>query len=154
MAFTRWLSAQCGYAVRLPTEEEWERAARGVDGRAYPWGHAYASGYANVDETARYAGESAGPWYLGETTAVGVYRHAASPEGALDLAGNVWEWCLNKFDWPQEIGSDRSGDRRVLRDGSWLDHPDFARAVQRFRFHPGNRNDNRGFRLVSPAPIS
>jgi len=64
VAFTRWLSAQLGYEIRLPTEEEWERAAHGSDGREYPWGGGYESGRANVDETARYGGKKVGEWCL------------------------------------------------------------------------------------------
>src|SRR4030095_432041 len=56
VAFCRWLSAKLGYEVRLPTEQEWEKAARGVDGRAYPWGNQYVSGYANIDETPNASG--------------------------------------------------------------------------------------------------
>ena len=134
VAFCRWLSAQLGYEVRLPSEEEWERAARGRDGRTYPWGERYESGYANVDEKTVKAGE----WYLEQTTAVGVYPHGASPEGVLDLAGNVWELC-------SESG--------VVRGGSWGSNPDYARGARRYRAIPDSRYDSGGFRLVSSAPI-
>ncbi len=153
VAFTRWLSAQLGDEVRLPTEEEWERAARGVDGREYPWGKEYESGRANLDETARYGGDRVGDWLLDQTTAVGVYPHGASSEGVLDLSGNVWEWCLNKYEHPEQIQPDTSGDWRVLRGGSWNSHADLARGSLRGRPRPDARSHYYGFRLVSSAPI-
>ncbi|MCQ1548160.1 MAG: formylglycine-generating enzyme family protein [Candidatus Accumulibacter phosphatis] len=159
VAFTRWLSAQLGYEVRLPTEEEWERAAGGPEGREYPWGAEYESGRANIDETwgekkgPWYLGEKKGPWYLEQTTAVGVYPHGASPEGVLDLSGNVWEWCLNQYDQPERIQPDTSDQSRVLRGGSWDGYAAYARASRRGRHDPDNRDADVGFRLVSSAPI-
>jgi formylglycine-generating enzyme required for sulfatase activity len=150
VAFSRWLSAQLGYAVRLPTEEERERAARGRQGREYPWGAGYRTGYANIDEKATQSGK----WSLEQTTAVGVYPHAGSVEGVLDLSGNVLEWCLNKYDRPDVIGADASGDSRVLRGGSWDYDPDRARGSQRRGGYPDFRDYFRGFRLVSSAPIA
>ena len=98
-AFCRWLTARLRAAgklssneeVRLPTELQWERAARGTDVREYPWGEGYQPGCANIDETDK----NGGPYYLRQTSAVGIYPQSASPCGALDMAGNVWEWCLN-----------------------------------------------------------
>ncbi|KFB77789.1 SUMF1/EgtB/PvdO family nonheme iron enzyme [Candidatus Accumulibacter cognatus] len=154
VAFTRWLSAQLGYEGRLPTEEEWERAAGGREGREYPWSAEYKRGLANIDETARYGfGEKVGEWSLEQTTAVGVYPHGASPEGVLDLSGNVWEWCLNQYDQPERIQPDTSGQSRVLRGGSWHLNAAYARASRRYGYPPGDRNGNVGFRLVSSAPI-
>ncbi|MBK7677740.1 MAG: SUMF1/EgtB/PvdO family nonheme iron enzyme [Candidatus Accumulibacter sp.] len=150
VAYCRWLSAQLGHEVRLPTEEEWERAARGVEGREYPWGKAYESGRANIDETFGNTGQ----WYLEQPTAVGVYPHGASSEGVLDLSGNVWEWCLNKYDRPDQIQADTSGDTRVLRGGSWRDDADGARGSLRYRYYPVARPNRTGFRLVSSAPIA
>ena len=149
VAFCRWLSEQLGYPVRLPTEDEWERAARGRDGRAFPWGDDYSTGYANINETWDNEGECK----LEQTTVVGAYPQGASSEGVLDLAGNVWEWCLNKHEHPEEIEPDISGEARVLRGGSWYGNPEAVRSAVRNWNEPGERVDNAGFRLVSPAPI-
>lgn len=121
MAFCRWLDARLrgrgdltgGWQVRIPTEQEWEKAARGTDGREYPWGK-FESGHANINETY----EHAGPNYLRQTSAVGIYPGGASPYRALDMAGNVWEWCLNKYDKPADT-STGGDDKQVLRGGSW-----------------------------------
>jgi formylglycine-generating enzyme required for sulfatase activity len=149
VAFCRWLSAQLGDELRLPTEEEWERAARGRDGWQYPWGNTYESGRANINET----WDKMGDWNLQQTTAVGVYPHGTSSEGVLDLSGNVWEWCLNQYDHPEQIEAGTSGRTRVLRGGSWYDSQVVARGSPRNSFHPGSRSFNWGFRLVSSAPI-
>jgi formylglycine-generating enzyme required for sulfatase activity len=150
VAFTRWLTVTLGYEVRLPTDQEWEKAARGTEGLIYPWGKEYQSGYANLDEKA----SKAGPWYLKQTTAVGMYPHGRSPQGLEDMAGNVWEWCLNKYDHPEIITPDSSGDRRVLRGGSWVYDAGLARADYRRRGSPGARDDYGGFRLLSSVPIA
>ena len=110
----------------------------------------YRRGYANIDEKSTNAGE----WYLERTTAVGVYGHAASAEGVLDLSGNVWEWCLNKYDDPDQVAPDTSGDSRVVRGGAWTNGPVNARGSQRFRGRPDYRLYGGGFRLVSSAPIA
>jgi formylglycine-generating enzyme required for sulfatase activity len=148
MAFCDWLSHRLGLAIRLPTEWEWERAARSTDGRVYPWGDEYVAEYANIDET---WGE-AGPHNLGQTSAVGIYPQGASPEGLLDLSGNVWEWCLNQYDNP--VSTDRGGSgSRVLRGGSWGNGRDDARADDRYGNHPDDRGDNNGFRVLCASPI-
>jgi len=148
-AFCRWLSAQICYEIRLPDEREWERAAAGSEGREFPWGRGYRPGHANVDEK----GASDGPWYLAQTTAVGIYPQGASEEGVLDLSGNVWEWCRNKYENPEQVAVDTSGEPRVLRGGSWSDLPGFARASDRFRYPPDDRYGYFGFRVLSSAPI-
>ncbi len=152
VAFTRWLSAVLGLeesAIRLPTEQEWEKAARGERGLVYPWGNEYQSGFANIDETET----KAGPWYLQQTTAVGLYPHGKSPYQAEDMAGTVWEWCLNKYEKPEVTEADVSGDSRVLRGGSWIFNQGFARADDRDWFNPDYRNFDWGFRVLSSVPI-
>ena len=141
-AFCAWLGKQLGCEARLPTEEEWERAARSTDGRMYPWGGGkYLTGYANIDETY----QNVGPHYLGRTSAVGIYPQGASAEGVMDLSGNVWEWCQDKYD--------EDGESRVLRGGSWNYDQENARAVCRYHYHPGNRDYVTGFRVVCSSPI-
>jgi formylglycine-generating enzyme required for sulfatase activity len=99
VAFCRWLSACLGYDIRLPTEWEWQQAATGDDSaREYPWGVDWDPAYANTWES-----------HLGRTTAVGVYPQGASPVGALDMSGNVEEWCLNECDYSQLYRSVRHG---------------------------------------------
>ncbi|MBL8216200.1 MAG: SUMF1/EgtB/PvdO family nonheme iron enzyme [Bryobacterales bacterium] len=143
-AFCAWLSKRVGYEVRLPTEQEWERAASYTDGREYPWGNGYKSGYANISET----------HYLRKTSAVGMYPDAKSRdgEGVMDLAGNVWEWCLNEFHKPERTQKEGT-EPRVLRGGSWINNRSDARAGYRFGDHPSLRLVSVGFRVVCCSPI-
>jgi hypothetical protein len=154
VAFTRWLNARLGLpegSIRLPTELEWEKVARGTEGRTYPWGAEYRSGFANVDET-EYGTRKSG-WHLEQTTAVGLYPHGRSPYGVEDLAGTVWEWCLNKYDDEEAVAPDTSDAPRAVRGGSWDDDPDAAGAGNRLGDPPRYRNVNQGFRLLSSVPV-
>lgn len=144
IAFCRWLSAKTGQEIRLPTEQEWEKASRGTDGREYPWGNGYKTGYANIDET----GREGGVYYLQETSAVGIYPQGQSPYGLMDMAGNVWECCLNKWDDPKMVTADISDSGRVVRGGSWDSYSEFCRSSSRDNGHPPDRDSDQGFRLV------
>jgi hypothetical protein len=142
MAFCRWLSDRLGFAVSLPTEWQWQQAATGGDREnAYPWGRDWADRCANTYESR-----------LSRTTAVGMYPQGASVQGALDLAGNVWEWCLNKHDAPSDISAGGK-DARVLRGGSWFGDPDLARSAARGYYDPDSRYGRVGFRVLCSSPI-
>jgi hypothetical protein len=142
VAFCRWLSAKLGYAIQLPTEWEWQQAATGGDRDCeYPWPGNWDPNLANTDESE-----------LGRSTAVGMYPRGASPVGALDMAGNVYELCRNKYENASQ--TDLSGNaRRVVRGGAWLNSQAYARAAYRNNIHPDNRNNNVGFRLSCLAHI-
>ena len=107
--------------MRLPDEWEWQQAATGGDdGNVFPWG---ADWDAKQEPYRANTFESR----LGQATAVGMYPAGASPTDALDMAGTVWEWCLNKFEAPEVTRSGaRDFDARVLRGGSWLYNQDNA----------------------------
>jgi formylglycine-generating enzyme required for sulfatase activity len=141
VAFCRWLSVRLGYEVRLPTEWEWQQAATGGDpAREYPWGVDWDPAYTNTWESR-----------LGRTTAVGVYPQGASPVGAMDMSGNVEEWCLNEHDRSQHTGLSGTACR-VVRGGSWSGARGYARASCRADSPPGPRFGNVGLRVVRSSP--
>ena len=148
IAFCRWLSQRLDQPVTLPTEEQWERAASGTIGSTFPWGNDYQSGHANIDEQA----QNDGPYDLGQTSAVGIYTEGASPEGALDMSGNVWEWCLNVYGNPRKVQT-LGAEARVLRGGSWRYNPEYACAAARGGLDPDYSLNNFGFRVCGVVPI-
>jgi formylglycine-generating enzyme required for sulfatase activity len=155
-AYCRWLSIKEGRDYRLPTEAMWEKAARGGleiplgtpndappgdnpnPQRCYPWGDGFHPERANTGEGG-----------IGGTTAAGVYPLGASPYGAQDMAGNVWEWCADWFGPyrdPHELH--QTGQHRLLRGGAWFDDPWGSRCAYRYGYFPGLWRFSVGFRFA------
>ena len=158
VAFTRWLDtkyrehalyaqfAAGDWQIRLPAEQEWQwMAQNGTDAHPYPWG--------SWDEYPRANTTEAG---IGErSTAVGMYPHGAADCGALDVAGNLFEWCLNDKENPQIIDGYSNEKSKVLRGGSFLNSRNGAAASFRSGiFDPSLRLNYSGFRLVVGAPVA
>ena len=157
LAFCAWLAETTGQAFRLPTEAEWEKAARGADARIYPWGDA------PPDETLCNFDRK-----VGGTTPVGRYSpRGDSPYGCADVAGNVWEWCRTKYrPYPYRAGDGREDpqadggvegprayDRRVVRGGSFIYDKRDVRCAVRHRSNPNHWDWHVGFRVVvGPEP--
>ena len=154
--FCDWLSRQEKRKYRLPTEAEWEYAARGCDGRNFPWGNRLDSGeranFADVNKKLPWA-EPTIDCGFAETSPVGSFPRGASPFGLEDMAGNVWEWCLDCLvPYPgKERANPRGpmgGTRQIYRGGSWKSRIASLRTTTRASNSPAYSANDVGFRIA------
>lgn len=157
VAFCQWMSAGDQADYRLPTEAEWEYAARGADGaRNFPWGEKFEPGRANTAEAG-----------FGGTTPVAHFPAGVSPFGVWDMAGNVFEWVSSKwgmnwqelqFAYPYRAADGRQdidgSGARVMRGGSWFNSRHEALCAHRARYLAGSRGSNIGFRVVKMVRVN
>ncbi len=147
VAYCKWLSRKTDKVYRLPTEAEWEKAARGEYGNIYPWGDEWDSGKCNTEESG-----------IGDTTPVGQYSpDGDSPYGCADMSGNVWEWCADWYvvgEYKRRVDGvvkdpqgPEKGDNRALRGGSWSYYNRYARLSARYVNHPYLNWYYNGFRV-------
>ena len=148
-AFAEWIGGS------LPTEAQWERAARGTEARIYPWGNTPPKARQHANFARRY----------NRPIPVGQFPKGESPDGIADLAGNVWEWCLDEYSPTvyQRNGKGVSENplnlhfrdvlrSRVIRGGAWDVGSAFLRSSLRFKFYPLDSTHTIGFRVVRPRP--
>ncbi len=163
--FCQWLEKQDGRKYRLPTEAEWEYAARGTDGRKYPWGNDDGRGdvanFADASTTLSWRHPLLNDGYA-ESSPVGAFPAGASFFGIEGMAGNVWEWCL-EFLQPLSGRPKRNprgaavGSQRVCRGGSWKSRFSSLRTTARSSNAPNHSSNDLGFRIVcevAPTPTA
>ncbi len=154
--FCQWLSARERKKYRLPTEAEWEYAARGTDGRKYPWGNHDGRGdlanFADRNTVFAWSDREIDDGYT-ESSPAGAFPLGASPFGMEDMAGNVWEWCLDYYE--EYRGAPKvnprgpaAGTRRVYRGGSWKSRFNSLRATARGSNVPSYSCNDLGFRIA------
>ena len=154
--FCQWLSSRERRRYRLPTEAEWEYAARGADGRKYPWGNQEGRGdlanFADRNTVFAWSDREIDDGFA-ESSPVGAFPLGASPFGMEDMAGNVWEWCLDFLE-PYR-GTPKinprgavSGTKRIYRGGSWKSRFHSLRTTTRGSNVPNYTCNDLGFRIV------
>lgn len=148
VAFCRWLSTKLGYEVRLPTESEWEKAARGTASLIYPYGNQYDISKSNDSAMG-----------IEKTSAVGIFPQGESLYGVMDMSGNIWEWCSSRFMlYPYENKHPRESlegsPARILRGGSWESDKYTTRCASRNWSDPSLSDYRFGFRVVSTFPFA
>jgi formylglycine-generating enzyme required for sulfatase activity len=142
--YCEWLSNKTGLIFRLATEAEWEKAAKGIDKRKYPWGDNDPD-----EETANFE------YSMRKTSPVGQFPKGVSPYGVMDMSGNVGEWCYDWYDESfykvspsQNPTGPEIGTSRVIRGGGWGYDSSFLRTTNRNRWKPEEFNNDIGFRVV------